>query len=277
MAIPSTVIVLGWGFGAFSSCRSLTNVQFCDGLQTIGAGAFIHCTALRSVTIPSTVTKLGTHAFYGCTNLPEVTLMGGERLLSHDFIARGMFSEEQGLLDQGKLTEFLFNEDGDGDFAFHGCPLITVKISISWLLSERMARLPQKCRLSVLERIRDLRRLGLMQDGTVLACFPVVNKASDAETEDDSDNEDFIVDEVKYNVQDPDLETARSLYRVLQLVAFHELKESSILVELAMWKLRMDEGRARADCRVTIPGPAKSLIMEYCGFAGFLKPSFEGF
>ena len=39
---------------------------------------------------------------------------------------------------------------------------------------------------------------------------------------------------------DADYQVARSLYQVLQLFAFDELKESSILVELAMWKSRID-------------------------------------
>ena len=65
---------------------------------------------------------------------------------------------------------------------------------------------------------------------------------------------------------------------MLQLIAFHELKESSILLELAMWKSGIDGATSvpRADCRVAIPDPAKSLIMEYGGFAGFLEPVIEG-
>ena len=48
------------------------------------------------------------------------------------------------------------------------------------------------------------------------------------------------------------------------------------VIELAMWKSRLDEGRARTDCRVSVPDPAKWLIMEYCGFAEFLEPAIEG-
>ena len=132
-----------------------------------------------------------------------------------------------------------------------------------------MARLPQECRVFVEERICNLRRLELTHDGNVLVCFPVVS--SFLGVEDDSNDE-----ELKYDVQDTNLETASSLYRVLQLIAFHELKESSILIELAMWKSRIDGDRARADCRASIPGPAKSLIMEYVGFGGFLRPAIEG-
>ncbi|EJK44409.1 hypothetical protein THAOC_37051, partial [Thalassiosira oceanica] len=77
-------------------------------------------------------------------------------------------------------------------------------------------------------------------------------------------------------VEDTNDETAGSLHLALRLISFHELKESSIVIELAMWKSSMVEDRARADCRITVPDPAKSLIMDYCGFAGFLEPAIEG-
>ena len=99
-----------------------------------------------------------------------------------------------------------------------------------------------------------------MQDGNAVACFPYSKKGKNG----------------VFRVQDKNLDTARSLYRVLQLIAFHELKESSILIELAMWKSRIDVDRARADFRIAIPDPAKRLIMEYCGFVGVLRPTFEG-
>ena len=126
-----------------------------------------------------------------------------------------------------------------------------------------MERLPTVCKVSIVERIRDLPRLEL-NDGSVFACFPVVSRAEG--------------DDTHTEVQDTNNETAKSLYRVNQLIAFHKLKESSILIELAIWKSRIDREpvETRKDCRVSIPDPAKSLIMEYCGFAGFLEPAIEG-
>ena len=273
MTLPSTVTCLG--DDTFNDCSNLAEVNFNEGLQVIGGGAFEDCTALRSVTIPATVTRLGHWAFCDCRNLSKVTLLGGERLLDQGFFARGIFSEEQGLVNQEALDEMLFDEE-EGSFAFQDCPLATVKISIPWALSERMAMLANECRNYVEERIRNLRWLELMLDGTVLACFPVVcNKAEDGS---DDDAEDEAEDEYTYDIQDTYLETARSLYQVLQLIAFHELKESSILIELAMWKSRIEGEMVelRADCRVPIPDPVKSSIMEYCGFAGFLRPAIEG-
>ena len=105
-----------------------------------------------------------------------------------------------------------------------------------------MAGLPRECRPSFETAIRELPGLELMRDGTVLACFTVAIGEGEGPG----------------NVRYTTLETSRSLHRVW--VALHHLKESSILTELAMLK----------DCQVPIPGPAKSAILEYCGFTGFL-------
>ena len=138
-----------------------------------------------------------------------------------------------------------------------------------------MASLPRACRLSVEERIHNSSRLELQQDGDILARFPVVRMTPVGESEDDSGDE---AEDVTFEVRDTNNETTRSLHQVLQLIAFHELKESSILIELAMWKsiIEGESSIPRADCRVAVPDPAKSLIMEYCGFAGFLTPAIEG-
>ena len=161
MTLPSTVTRLGQH--AFGDCRNLSKVQLNEGLHVIGEYAFVECNALRSVTMPSTVNDLGHRAFKGCSDLAKVTLLGGERLISKDFLVSGAFSEEQGLLNQGKIDGILFDESKD--FAFRDCPFLIVQTSISSVLSERMARLLPECRLSVEERIRYTPRLGLMQDG----------------------------------------------------------------------------------------------------------------
>ena len=183
--------------------------------------------------------------------MAEVIVLGGERLLNQGFLDQGLSSGE-GALNHGKLNELICVN------TFHDCPLTTVKISVS----ERVAQLPQDCRLSIEGRIRDLRRVELTQDGTVVAFFAVIRGFSDG------------VDHM--DVEDSGNLTAESLHKVFRLISFHELKESSILIELAVWKSRLDEHLARADCRIAVPDPAKSLIMEYCGFTRFLEPVIEG-
>mmetsp|Transcript_2917 Transcript_2917/g.6509 ORF Transcript_2917/g.6509 Transcript_2917/m.6509 type:complete len:284 (-) Transcript_2917:135-986(-) len=238
-------------------------LQLNEGLGVIGDYAFQKCRALRNVTIPSSVAGLGCCAFHGCRELSEVILLSGERFLSQEFLNLDLVGKKVGLLNQESLEDFLFDEDLNEEryFAFHDCPLNKVKVYMSHALSERMERLPQDCRRSVEERIRDMDRLEVMQDGNALACFPVV-RSNDT-----------------VNVQDANDATARSLNRAFMWIAFHELKESSILIELVMWKSKIDsslsDGLPREDCRVAIPGPAKTAIMEYCGFAGILKPASD--
>ena len=271
--LPSSVTGLRWE--AFSDCSGVIDLQLNEGLRLISNGAFQNCNALRSVTIPSTITELRGGAFYRCSNLSEVIFLDGKRLLNQEFFSRGLQRDDQGLLqgliNREAIEEMLIYEyyyGGEREFIFEYCPLTTVNISISWAVSERMASLPRAFRLTVEERIHILRRLELQQDGNVLVRFPVVR----------GDGDDYVFEEDTYDVRDTNHETARSLYRVLQLIAFYELKESSIAIELAMWKSRIDKATfvRRTDCRVAVPDPAKSLIMEYGGFAGFLEPVIEG-
>ena len=255
VTIPSSVTKLG--DGTFKDCTNLAEVQLNEGLHAIGECVFVRCTASRSVTVPPSVTKLGRQKFTKCTNLSEVILLGGDSLLNQGFLDRGISSEE-GVLSQ-ILNQMIGCRGNSCSFAFFKCPLTTIKISVPGILAQRMTRLPQEFRLSIEGRIRDLHRIELTQDGNILACFPVIRGTSGV-----------------MDVEDTNNQTAESLHQVLRLISFHELKESSILIELAMWKSRLDEGRARTDCRVSVPDPAKWLIMEYCGFAEFLEPAIEG-
>ncbi|EJK76357.1 hypothetical protein THAOC_01884, partial [Thalassiosira oceanica] len=262
VTIPSSVNKLG--NHAFHRCTNLASVQFNEGLQVIAERAFKRCTELRSVTVPSSVTELGPYAFIGCTNLTEVILLGGERLLNQGFLDRGL-SSGRGAINRQALNGMIGHVNALRDncplttYAFYGCPLNTLKISFPRALSERMERLPRECRLSIEQRVHDLRRLELTQDGNILACFPLIRRPSGWNS-----------------VEDTNDETAESIHQLLQLISFHELEESSVLIELAMWKSSLVENQARADCRTSVPDPAKSLIMEYCGFTGFLEPAIEG-
>ena len=298
VAMPSSVTKLG--LGAFGGCTNLSEVHFNDGLQVIGGYAFRGCKALQHVTIPSSVTELGDRAFAGCSNLVEaqfkdaalrciedytfhyctalqsVTLpssvkklgrcsfanctslteviLGGKMLLNRGLLDRSLPSGK-GVLNRQRIKKLIRVH------TFLCCilPAIKIKISIPPALSLRMARLPRECRLSIEGRIHDMCRLEMAPDGTILACFPLIWAPSE-----------------RAYVEDTDNQTAASLHQVLRLISFHELKESSILIELAVWKSRFGEDRAHADCRIAVPDPAKILIMEYCGFTGFLEPAIEG-
>jgi len=249
VSIPPSVTELH--YGAFMGCSHLTDVQFAHGaLQVIVDYAFCGCTALQRVSIPPSVTKLGYGAFSGCSNLTEVILLG-EGFLDLDHLIG------EAALDKTKINEMF----GPGLRAFYDCGLTAIKME----LPQCMARLSEECRRSVEGRIPDMQRLELTQDGSIYARLTVIRTSSGGMDDQDTNNQ-----------------TAASLRRLLRLISFHELKESSILTELAMWKSRIDQATTpvppeeRSGYRVSIPDPAKCLIMEYCGFTGFLEPAIEG-
>ncbi len=71
--IPVTSI----GYGAFSSCSSLTSVTIGNSVTSIGNSAFYNCSSLTSITIPDSVTSIGYGAFYNCSSLTNVTIPNG--------------------------------------------------------------------------------------------------------------------------------------------------------------------------------------------------------
>ncbi len=95
VTLPSTVKeIRGWGvtggasgtngfsYGAFRDCVSLTDINFPEGLQTIGTAAFRGCTSLKKITFPDSLTTFEAGAFVGCTGLSEVTFGSGTTELS---------------------------------------------------------------------------------------------------------------------------------------------------------------------------------------------------
>ena len=58
---------------AFNQCENLADVEFGDRLETIGGGAFNECTSLTHLKLPSIIT-IGTCAFDGCRALTDIEL-----------------------------------------------------------------------------------------------------------------------------------------------------------------------------------------------------------
>ena len=58
------------------------------------------------------------------------------------------------------------------------------------------------------------------------------------------------------------------LNHIARLVSYYEMKEATSLVELALWKSKINQASAisssdREACRVDMPGPAKDMILQY--------------
>ena len=73
--IPSTLTgISARGEGPFSSCGSLSEVEFSADITSIPNTIFASCTGLKNVVIPQGVVSIGDNAFANCTNVASVTL-----------------------------------------------------------------------------------------------------------------------------------------------------------------------------------------------------------
>ncbi|MCH5147994.1 MAG: leucine-rich repeat domain-containing protein [Clostridiales bacterium] len=86
---PQTETLLGLGYGAFHTCRSLKKVVVGSGITVLKSGVFGYCDNLEEVYIPSSVTKIEEayfsggsilygHAFHNCTSLKIINYAGTE-------------------------------------------------------------------------------------------------------------------------------------------------------------------------------------------------------
>ena len=76
IVIPATVTkpgtsgvlysVTNIGYGAFSSCTSLTSIEIPNSVTIIGNSAFHNCSSLTSIEFPNSVTTIEEGAFCGC-------------------------------------------------------------------------------------------------------------------------------------------------------------------------------------------------------------------
>ena len=58
----------------YASRGSITSVEICEGVTSVGNGAFYYCTKLMTATIADTVTNIGSFAFYKCSKLASVNI-----------------------------------------------------------------------------------------------------------------------------------------------------------------------------------------------------------
>ena len=68
---------------ALRYCHSLASVSIPNGVTSIGNYAFYYCFSLASVSIPNGVTSIGNYAFYNCYSLASITIPNGVTSISN--------------------------------------------------------------------------------------------------------------------------------------------------------------------------------------------------
>ena len=189
--------------GAFKYCSGLIDLEFGVELETIGKSAFYNCRSLRSLTMPC-VRNIGRWAFTNCVQLADLYLPDGLETIEQ--------SAFQNCLRLRRITMPL--KDGMiGDDEFALCPNLTtvdlvggVHKTVASLHLERWRN----------EMMREINRINQV--------LPTTN--SDENTE--------------ATIQ----QWIRSVIRQIgHYKTEHKalLKEATTLLELALWKAKMDE------------------------------------
>ena len=63
--------------GTFAICRNLKNVEFPEGLESLGIDAFGECIELQFIELPSTLKNIDRGVFWRCTNLQKIEIPAG--------------------------------------------------------------------------------------------------------------------------------------------------------------------------------------------------------
>ena len=247
--LPSTLIEIGGE--AFHLCDNLGEVVFNEGLQRIGKLSFRGCESLKSIRLPSSITELSDLAFAGCISLRKVVLNEGlHKIGSETFIRCD--------LDSISLPSSLVEI---GPRAFFDCQRLR-----EVELHERIQEIGRDSfwRCSFMERFT-FPKLSTRLD-TIIKTGKYVN------VENKIDNIRDLVErrgsELFWRGRYWEI-IKGILGRIDRIITYYELKEATTLLELAMWKSKIDQVDSdlnRDDCRIDIPGPVKDTILQYLNF-----------
>ena len=253
---PSTLIeVCEW---AFRGC-CLRDVVLNEGLLEIKQSAFQGCQLLKSITLPSTIHTIGAHAFCGCHGLSEVILNEGLQTIGAAAFA-SCTSLEGSITIPSTITMIVdstfYNCQRLREVGLHdriqmfGCNAFTCCTSLERFTFPNLTT-----------RLENTTRAGLteVEDKIDGICCLVERRGSEV----------FISD--KRLVQGRNWDLVKGILgRIDRIINFYELKEATTLLELAIWKSKIDqteENLIKRDAhRIDIPGPVRDTILQYLNF-----------
>ena len=232
ITLPSSLIKVGRSFGKNTSLRELV---INEGPKEIGVCAFTDCVSLEKVTIPSSVTKIDNWAFSGCSNLRDVELKS----------EIAVFSSSTQL---GKV--------------FTRCSSLE-RIKFQNISTRVKAIIQIQTSREVENNIDEIQGLmeregfdhGVERNGTDLYVRASLIKG-------------WYNDSLHKHDDIRQGSTRALLIKIDQMISFYEMKEATTLLELGLWKAKIDkavddDGYHREACRIEVPGPVKETILQY--------------
>jgi len=243
----------------FFNCTRLRDVELHEGIQKIEEDAFSRCQSLERISIPFTVTEISHAAFYKCSSLKEVVLNKGL-----EKIGKGAFDSCTSL-ESITIPSTVTEIDSDTFKDCQGLRVVELHEGI------------QKIAWNAFEECVTLERFKFPDLSTRL---DTITRAGQREVEDRIDDirrsverrgSELFIPERGFVVQGSNwVGKKRILGRIDRLITYYELKEATTLLELAMWKSKINQESTnpinRDVYRIDIPGPVKHTILQYLNF-----------
>ena len=253
--LPSTFTEIG--YGAFKDCINLREVMFNDGLQKIRRSAFWNCKLFSSIKLPSTVTEIGNRAFNYCSNLNVVVFNDGLQKIGWN--AFYWCTSLSSITFPSTVTEV-----GQGAFngcsslrevALHGVPREIGKYAFSNCTSLERFTFP-----TISARLDNLIQTGHWED--------IENEVNEVRGVVESSGGELFVSTQTMDRGNNWNTVSDDLGKIVRLISYYELKEATSILELALWKFKLDQvDKAnpipRKKCRMDVPGPVKDIILQY--------------
>ena len=245
--LPSTIRTIEES--AFYECLRLREVMLNEGLWRINCQAFFRCLSLESITLTSASTSffmIESCSFRYCTDLREVILTEGMKKISNEpFYGRSSLEQIDSPINMSM-------DDG----AFAGCrSLECLKFPF---ISARLERIIQVGHTDIETKIDEICGVFEWRDNKLL--LPAVETRM-----------------MSRLTAGPNWNSVEeSLNKIVNLLAFYEFKECTVLFELALWKAMVNQAEEgggtnpvdRATCRTEVPRRVKDTILQYM-FRGY--------
>ena len=245
--LPSTITEID-SLG-FHHCKKLRKVVFNEGLEKIKDCAFSRCESLESITLPSTLVEIGKHAFGYCTKLREVIIheniqkIGLERII----LTRQDLGETKGVprdIEKGAFPDCSSLERIT-------IPSLSSRLETIIGIADNRTEVENKLNgtLDIVER----------RDGELF-----ISAQSIGVGEEKTWNKSGVY---RYGESTNWSRIRKDLDRVIELVAYYELKEATSYFELALWKSNLDQADRevvnRGDYRLGVPETVRESILQY--------------
>ena len=227
---------------AFYECNNLKKIILSEGLKKIASRSFYDCRSLESITLPSTITEIEMDAFNRCTRLKELVLNEGIKhigccafanchSLQRISIPSTLIGTKNWVFENCKsLREVeVVSRDGTPNLGIGMFARCTALERIKFPgISSRLNSIPERYVANIDAKIDGL---SLVERSNEMIFVPVTAESEILSGEHaNARGRGSYWKTVQQNIDE-----------IISWIRFYEMKEGTVLFELALWKAKIDQ------------------------------------